>query len=332
MPRVSAALLTVTLATGLVACASAQPVAPKAAATPPGATLWVTPGDLERRDLFYGPWGKEMAPDPAAVYAFKERKRTGVNPGMTVVDPQGREWSVKQAFPGGFDGEGRSEVAVSRLLSAVGYHQPPVYYLPAFTLEDEWGRRTERGGRFRLKEDSLEDVGSWSWLENPFVGTQAYRGLLVLLMMFNSTDMKDSNNTLYAHKRGDLTEHWYVVRDVGAALGDTHSWAPRKGDAAAFERQAFIVGVSNGNVEFAYRGWYSNLVAGRITPSDVAWAADLLGRLSDAQWQDAFRAAGFARDEADRFSRKLKEKIEQGRLLTRRAANTKQEQPTRRRN
>lgn len=135
-----------------------------------------------------------------------ERKHTGVNLGLTVLDPQAREWSVKQPYPGGLDDEGPVEVVVSRLLSAIGYHQPPVYYLPAFTLKDDWGTHTEPGGRFRLKHDTLKDAGPWRWEENPFIGSRSYQGLLVLLMMFNSTDLKNSNNTPYERRSGDRIE------------------------------------------------------------------------------------------------------------------------------
>ena len=40
----------------------------------------------------------------------------------------GVEWSVK------LGPEAHTEVVLSRVLSAVGYHQPPVYYLPAWQL------------------------------------------------------------------------------------------------------------------------------------------------------------------------------------------------------
>ena len=317
----------VTLAVvALVAVASTACVRVKRPALQPtaavrGASLWQAPTDLPTRDLFHGPWGAQNAPDPRAIYTFVERKHTGVNPGMTVVDPQGREWSVKQAPPGGLDNEGQVEVVVSRLLSAVGYHQPPSYYLPAFTLKDDFGTHTEIGGRFRLKEKTLKDLGPWSWQENPFIGSKPYQGLLVLMMMFNSTDMKNSNNTLYEHRRGDFIEQWYVVRDVGAALGDTDRFAPRKGDPDAFENHPFILGVNNRHVTFAYSGWYKNLVRDRITPDDVAWASNLLAQLTDRQWRDAFRAGGYDADASSRFIRALRARIEQGRNAARRVAN-----------
>lgn len=322
---------TITLAIAAVAltmsaaCAGVKVPVATTAPAPAGASLWVEPTDLESRDLFYGPWGSETAPDPKGVYRLVERKHTGVNLGLTVKDEKGREWSVKQPYPGGLDPEGPVEVVVSRLLSAVGYHQPPIYFLPAFKLKDDFGKMVEVGGRFRLKDPSLKDIGSWKWEENPFVGTKPYQGLIVLLMMFNSTDIKNSNNTLYEHKNGDLVEQWYVARDIGSALGDANPVAPRKNHPESFERMPFILGVSSGKVDFAYAGWYKNLIRDRITPDEVAWASELLGRLSDKQWADAFRAGGTDPDDANRFITRLKEKINQGRSLVARPADRDQQ-------
>jgi len=279
-------------AVGGAACAGVKTPQLRNAPPPPGVSMWVEPADIASRDLFYGPWGAEHAPDPDGVYELIELKHSGVNLGMTVKDDQGREWSVKQPFPGNLDSEAPVEVVISRLLSGVGYRQPPVYYLPSFKLKDDFGTRTETGGRFRLKHDSLKELSAWKWEDNPFVGTKEYQGLVVLLTLFNSTDLKNSNNSLYEHRDGDLVEHWYLTRDIGSALGDTNRIAPRKNHVDTFERTPFIVGLDNGWVNFAYTGWYQNLLSGRISPEDVAWACRLLGRLSDRQLADAFRAAG----------------------------------------
>lgn len=311
-----AALTAVSLS---VACAGVKTPKAQTAPAPPGVSLWKAPDDLASRDLFYGPWGRDKAPDPQGVYELVELKHAGVNLGMTVKDAAGREWSVKQPYPGGLDSEAPVEVVISRLLSAIGYHQPPVYHLAAFKLKDDFGTRVEVGGRFRLKDPALKETGYWKWEDNPFVGTRPYQGLIVLMTMFNATDLKNSNNSLYEYRNGDLVEQWYVARDVGAALGDTNRIAPRKGFAEAFEREPYILGVSNGHVRFAYAGWYKNLTRDRITPDDVVWASELLGRLSPQQFADAFRAAGFEPAVAGRFIAKLREKIDQGRALGSRA-------------
>jgi hypothetical protein len=307
------------------ACAGVK--VPKAQTTPapPAASMWIEPTNLAERDLFLGQWGAEHAPDPKGVYTLVERKHTGVNLGMTVKDDKGREWSVKQPYPGGLDSEAPVEVALSRLLSAVGYHQPPVYFLPAFTLKDDFGKKVEVGGRFRLKQASLKETGLWKWEDNPFVGTKPYQGLIVMLMMFNSTDLKNSNNSLYEYRDGDLVQQWYVARDLGAALGDHNAISPRKNDPDSFERVPYLLGTANGHVQFAYSSWYKNLVRDRIAVEDVVWASELLGRLSDKQWNDAFRAAGYEPAVANRYIAKLKEKVEQGRALGARAADRDQQ-------
>jgi len=97
---------------------------------------------------------------------------------VTVRDPQGREWHVKQ--PPHYDqrAEGPIEVTLSRVLSAVGYYQPPVYFLPRLSITDAKGTHVEPGGRFRLTDKSIKNTGDWSWQQNPFVGTRPYQGLL----------------------------------------------------------------------------------------------------------------------------------------------------------
>jgi hypothetical protein len=281
----------------------------------PLSSLWERPEDLPQRDLFNGPWGARRAPDPDAIYTLVEVKHHGINPGLTVRDPDGRKWSVKQSPRDRQENEGPIEVVLSRVLSAAGYHQPPVYYLPAFTLADDWGTHTERGGRFRLSEKTLKARGEWSWQQNPFVGMRPYQGLLVILAMFNASDLKNSNNTLYEHRMDDEVEAWYVVRDLGTALGDTGRFAPNRGDPEMFERCGFIRGVRNGFVEFDYHGWHQELLTDRITPDDVGWASYLLSRLSDRQWHDAFRAGGYSPAVADRFIRKLHAKIAEGQQI-----------------
>lgn len=281
----------------------------------PLAELWQRPADLASRDLFNGPWGGEHAPEPDDTYTLVQRKQQGTNPGITVRDSRGREWHVKQPPHNDQGAEGPIEVALSRVLSAVGYHQPPVYFLPSLTIGD--GKRThvEPGGRFRLTEKSLQHVGDWSWQQNPFVGMRPYQGLLVILMMFNSSDVKNENNALYDVKApGQSPTRWYVVRDLGTALGETGKLAPQRGDADIFEREPFINDIKDGLVHFNYHGWHQELFA-RISPDDVAWASELLAGLTDRQWSDAFRAAGYPPAIADRFIGRLHQKIAEGRQL-----------------
>jgi hypothetical protein len=52
-----------------------------------------------------------------------------------------------------------------------------------------------------------------------------------------------------------------------------------------------------------------------MTPADVQWICRRLQHLSDQQWQDAFRAGGYAPELADRFIRRFKQKIAEGLAL-----------------
>jgi len=292
----------------------AQPIRPTVAPKDVRmAELWESPSDLASRNLYDGPWGSSRAPDPKAVYRFVERKKTGTNPGMTVRDPDGRKWHVKQAPQNDEGAEGPIEVALSRLLSAVGYHQPPVYFLSSFTLADGETTHVEGGGRFRLDDKSLKKLDDWSWQQNPFVGTKPYQGLLVILLLFNSSDIKNDNNSMYDFKRPDgEVERWYVVRDVGTALGETNRFEPKRGDPDLFDRIGFVTGIKNGFVRFDYHGWHQDLVNDRITPADVRWACELLSGLTDTQWADAFRAGGYDPALAQRFIRRAHQKISEG--------------------
>jgi hypothetical protein len=275
--------------------------------------LWAPPSGTQ--DLFYGPWGARSQPDPNAVYTFVRRKQKGTNPGMVVRDPQGREWHVKQTHTDGIHPEGPVEVVVSRVLSAVGYRQPPVYYLPSFSLAD--GKRThiEPGGRFRVDDPSLRDVGNWSWDDPTVKGSRPYNGLLVILLAFASWDLKESNNYIYQTQNNGRVESWYVVRDLGAALGSEGTLRATKNDIGKFAQQGFIRGVSNGYVEFDYGGKRQDLYRHRITVDDVRWAMGLLSSLDARQWREAFRAGGYPADLSDQFIQKIQANIRDGQRI-----------------
>jgi hypothetical protein len=280
----------------------------------PVPSLWEEPVDPSSANLLEGPWGRSQAPDPDATFTFL-RPRPGISPGVVVMDPSGREWHVTQPARGGAGTDGPAEVVVSRVLSAVGYHQPPVYFLPTFRMTTGATARTvvrtNAGGRFRLRISPLMEMGRWSWQRNPFVGTQPYQALLVILRLFNCTDVKDSNNALYRVSIDDQVEHWYVVRDLAASLGDTGRPVSRSIALERYEHSGFIAGVRNGFVEFANGTSSPTLLQQRIRADDVRWAGRLLARLTDRQWRDAFRAGGYAPDVADRFIRKIHMNIEE---------------------
>ena len=299
-----------------VACA-----APPHAQTPAAdiAELWQEPADLQQRDLFSGPGGPTLAPTADAVYQFVAHKTTGTNPGYDVRDASGRLWSVKLGV------EAQSEVTTSRILWAMGFHQPATYYVPQFTLSGT-DAGTKADARFRTDVEPWREDGDWSWYANPFADTQPFRGLIVAQLVLNAWDLKTPNNKIY-ESADPLARprRRFMVRDVGASLGHarqfplfamlgTRGLQGTKNNIADFEQQGFITRVDGDRVEFDYRG-RNRVLVNLITAPDVIWACQLLARIPDGHWQAAFRAGHYSAADSERFIRKIKEKIAQGLAL-----------------
>ena len=299
------------------------PEPPASAASVDVAQLWEDPVDLETRDLFYGPGEEALAPPPSTTFTFVKMDQGGYSPGYDVRGPDGTEWSVKLGK------EAQTEVAVSRILWAAGYHQVPTYYLETWAMTGGPATAAERGpARFRPTLPNAKVVGDWSWYENDFLQTQPFKGLVVINVMLNNWDWKTSNNKIYEVERGEdiPPRREFVVRDLGASLGKTDypkwlSWFPTRGfgqgsrnELEDFEQQGFIKRVDGETVEFFYRGIHHSLIE-TVGRGDVVWASRLLARLSDEQWNDAFRAAGYTEEQTRRYVAKIKSKIAEGLAL-----------------
>ena len=274
------------------------------------AELWARPES--NRDLFYGVGGARLAPDPSAVYTVIDLKRSGFSRGYTVKDPRDREWSAK------FPPEAPTEVTASRILWGVGYHQPPLYYLAQWNAAHAPSPNPQLPARFREKTPELHGLNAkdpWSYYQNPFVGTREMNGLLTLQAMLGNSDLKDQQNVIYVLEEPfEGTRRWYVARDLGQSFGRTGVIDAPRGDPAVFEQTPFIKGVQGGKVQFDYRGRHRVLFE-NIRSADVRWICQQLKALTDAQWHDAFRAGGFPAPIAERFIRRMKQKIDEGLAL-----------------
>jgi hypothetical protein len=237
--------------------------------------------------------------------------QTGFSPGYDVEDERGRKWSVK------LGPESRTEVVVSRLVWAMGYHQPYVYYVPSWTLVDQGQVRTEGPARFRL-ETTQKKVGTWSWRHSPFLDTQPFAGAFVLMAIVNNWDLKTPQNVIYrAERDGDDGSDRYVIKDLGASLGKTSWLFPgTRDDIEGFEQEPFIERVSEDRVKFHFKGaWREPQLIDSVAPRDVRWICERLARLTSRQWLDAFRAGGYPESEAGRFILRLRQKIDEGLAL-----------------
>jgi hypothetical protein len=277
--------------------------------------LWEEPADIESRDLFNGPGGAEGAPDPKGKFTFVERVKSGTSEKINVDDDRGRKWQVK------FGAEARPAPTAARIVWAAGYHVDTDYFVKKTHIEG-------RGGfdvwdvRFKRRDDGFKDAGIWSWHSNPFGSSRELQGLKVLMALLNNWDLKDSNNkVVHPTKKsgGDKNEQIYYVSDLGGTLGKTGSAfrkipgfasapAGTKGEAGDYTDQVFVTGVRNGQVVFNYHGKDPKALEG-VTVENARWMGNLLGRLSDKQLSDAFRAGGFTDWEVTTYVRTVRARI-----------------------
>ena len=293
-------LLAATAAAVLTASQPAKLKSPRATI----AELWRDPGNIAAKNLRWGRGGEALAPSATVEYVFKNSDTTGYSPGYDVVDPKGNKWDVKTGD------EGQTEVMANRLLWAVGYHQPIVYFVPEWTMTK--GPITKPlSGRFRLASDHDTD-GEWSWTENPFLGTRQLKGLVVANLIINNWDLKPSQNRIYSEVRNPT--RWFVVQDLGASFGKTAWPTGNRNNIDDFETQRLVLGVENGRVQFDYHARHKELLE-NITPADVVWICRLFNRITDAQWADLYRGAAVPAEVGVRYTRKIKSKIQEGLAL-----------------
>ena len=88
----------------------------------PIAQLWVSPTNIQQLDLFAGVGGQRSRPSTTS-FRFVAIDTKGASPGYDVTDAKDVKWSVKTGV------EVQPEIAASRILWAIGFHQPPAYFL-----------------------------------------------------------------------------------------------------------------------------------------------------------------------------------------------------------
>ncbi len=299
-------LCVLVLAFGAAACAvpTITRTLPDGAARVSLAELWIEPATIASRDLFWGPGGQSLAPESGSTFTFKEEKVGGYSPGFVVTDASSREWSAKQGP------EAQTEVVSSRIYWAVGFHQPPTYFVSEWNLNG--GPSAGRQNSARFRPDIGKAIGDWSLHRNPFVGTQPYRGMLVLTVILNNWDIKPAQNKIYEFQEPrEGVRRWFVARDLGATFGRPQWPDGSRSNPEHFETHPFILGFDGDRPTFANQGRHDELLR-QIRRRDIRWMSERLAKITDRQLSDAFRAAGYPDDIAARFIRRLKQKIAEG--------------------
>jgi hypothetical protein len=291
-------------------------------------TLWRHPGRVEDLNLTDGPGGSSGAPLPP--FTFVEEHQTGSQPCVSVRDGRQRIWRVK------WGDEVRSENFAVRFAWACGYFAETTYFVPAGTIEGATSLArarsriaddcTFRDARFELDDPDVRKLfeeHSWAWNDNPFVNTPQLNGLKVLVMLLADWDTKDrrdvargSNTAIFEHRVGRWRrEARYLITDWGGSMGSWGSnivtrgrWDP---DGFAAQTPEFVAGVDEKMVRFGYIGQRTADVAIGISVEDVRWLCRYLGRITDTQLRSALDASGATPEETERFTRSIRERINQ---------------------
>ena len=268
--------------------------------------------DIRTRDLYWGPGGQQMKP-VLQNSTYVGRQTGGNNVKHRLKDGAGRVWVAKIAD------ESQPETAAVRLLWGIGYKTEINYLVPRLQII-KFGNY--RNVRFEARPENIKRLENWSWNDNPFVGTNEFEGLKIMMAMFNNWDLKDENNIVF--QEGD--RHYYAISDLGASFGRlAKTSASRSGRSVNkpehYAQSNFIKQVQNGLIEFDYRGKADYLVKG-IKVEHGRWLADLLLQLSDKQIEDAFRAANYKPEDAKLLAEAFRSRINELDAATKSAAGT----------
>jgi hypothetical protein len=280
--------------------------------------FWREPADISSRNLLLGPGGDEMKPDLKQVI-WEETLPEGYSVKWRVRDASGRKWVVKVG------NEAQPETAAARLLWAAGYPTEINYLFPCVKITNAPKPRKEvkkcegdgyANVRFEARPDDYKRLDEWSWDRNPFSGTKEFAGFVVLMGLLNNWDLKDSNNKIiYVPAEGGGGELRYVVSDLGATFGKTGNFITHsRNEPEKYVKTEMIDKVEGGRVKFDYSGKKGSLF-NNITVEQARWIGDILGRLSEEQVKDAFRAANYTPQEVEALAQEVLGRINSLRRL-----------------
>lgn len=297
--------------------------------------IWLHPGNVSKRNLYFGPGSPEMA--PVGPFSFVEEDKGGESPKFVVRDAHGHKWTIK------LGPEAQAETVSTRLVWSVGYFAEEAYYfnearingLPRLSRGQEYvSGDTVRAARFEPKRPGMTRGSTWSWHDNPFENTREMSGLKVLMILLNNFDARSENNRVVYVDGPRGREARYYVTDLGATLGRAGGLGGTrsKNDLADFLSTEFVRGVDarDGVVEFDYDTRPSGLghlsvlyppyyrhevnkekAMRGIPVTHARWIGSLLNQLSDEQLRDAFRAAGYSEGVRESYVGALRQRINQ---------------------
>lgn len=274
--------------------------------SPTGKPIMWEQVNIGQKNLFLGPGGNAMQPDLSKITFIKEEK-AGFNKKYRIMDGSGRVWVAKLGR------EAQPETAVVRFLWALGYKTEINYLVPSITIP---GKGTFKNVRLEARPENIERLDEWKWKDNPFIGTNEFQGLKIMMVFFNNWDIVDIQNKILLVETAKGKEVQYIISDLGATFGKLgnnnlplfYRLGRSKNKPSDYIKSGFIKEVENGRVELAYKGKNRSLFR-NITVGQARWLANLLLQLSDKQIEDAFRAANYSPADLKTLKQAVKNRI-----------------------
>lgn len=297
-----------------------------AAVSGAGQVLWHEPPRTTAEDWIWGPGGRDSAPQPP--FKFVKERLSGTNPKVEVKDANGRRWIVK------FGSEVHADTFAPRLLSALGYAAVPTFFVKGSAIEGTHDLKrakhfvskdgTFRSARFKLhsKQSSEGDADSrtWSWIENPFVGSHELGGLKILIMLTSNWDTKDardragSNNEIIGLGSPANSANWYAVTDWGASFGKSGGFFKRsRWDWNAYRSQTstFVRLTKDGSLNWGFKGKHGGDIPAGVRLEDIRWLIPYLSRITDDDLLAGLSASGASYPVAQDYTRSIRARIAQ---------------------
>jgi hypothetical protein len=296
--------------------------------------LWVDPGDIRSRNLYWGPGGKEHQAELPV--EFEKEDRHGTSPKFDVRDSGGKKWGAKLGL------EAKPEIAAARLLWAVGYGANENYFFPELEVKNmplslhRGNGLLGKGGhipnvRLQRPPHGYKKDEKWNWRHNDFYGTREFNGLRVMMGLIGNWDLKDDNNAVLKSETGDGPKI-YEVTDVGTSMGTpgkSYTDKVSKGNLKVYRRTRLIKHDHGDHIdlnfpkrppiaelfEFEWAFFFHQLnmrwIGEHIPRKDAKWIGSLLAQLSAEQISDAFRAANYSQAEIEAYTESVRSRIKE---------------------
>ena len=133
-------------------------------------------------------------------------------------------------------------------------------------------------GLLEAKPKKIGRLGGWSFKELGNGNLREVRGMTIIQMWLDNTDLKEfENNKILV--RGD--RHFHIVSDLGKALGGVF------GEKPELLKNQMVSSRDGGGLTFNYHAFHPVAIKNKMTFADARWGTRLLGTLSRQQITDA---------------------------------------------